>query len=45
MAMVRGQFPILGQKFDRDRLDNLTLGLDRYATRNLHRLPWHRRAA
>lgn len=29
----------LGPNFDRARLDNLTLGLDRYASRNLHRLP------
>jgi amidase len=29
----------LGDGFDRTRLDNLTLGLDRYARRNMHRLP------
>ncbi|MFZ1176690.1 MAG: amidase [Mycobacterium sp.] len=29
----------LGDTFDRTRLDNLTLGLDRYARRNMHRLP------
>lgn len=29
----------LGPNFDRGRLDNLTLGLDRHASRNLHRLP------
>jgi amidase len=28
-----------GDGFDRTRLDNLTLGLDRYARRNMHRLP------
>lgn len=28
-----------GDSFDRGRLDNLTLGLARHATRNLHRLP------
>ncbi|MGE2718750.1 amidase [Mycolicibacterium celeriflavum] len=29
----------LGPNFERGRLDNLTLGLDRHASRNLHRLP------
>jgi amidase len=29
----------LGDAFDRTRLDNLSLGLDRYARRHLHRLP------
>ncbi|MGH3522340.1 MAG: amidase family protein, partial [Mycobacterium sp.] len=29
----------VGDAFDRTRLDNLTLGLDRHARRNLHRLP------
>jgi amidase len=29
----------LGDGFDRTRLDNLTLGLDRHARRNMHRLP------
>ena len=29
----------LGDGFDRTRLDNLTLGLGRYARRNVHRLP------
>jgi amidase len=28
-----------GDTFDRGRLNNLTLGLDRYARRNMHRLP------
>jgi amidase len=28
-----------GETFDRSRLNNLTLGLDRYARRNMHRLP------
>jgi amidase len=28
-----------GDTFDRSRLNNLTLGLDRYARRNVHRLP------
>jgi amidase len=38
-ALVRGGRRAFGASFDRDRLDNLTLGLDRYASRNLHRLP------
>jgi amidase len=28
-----------GPSFDRTRLDNMTLGLDRMAARNLHRIP------
>jgi amidase len=39
MAIVRGGRRMFGESFDRTRLDNLTLGLDRHATRNLHRLP------
>jgi len=39
MALVRTGQRTFGKSFDRDRLDNLTLGLDRHATRNLHRLP------
>ncbi len=38
-ALVRGGRHMFGPSFDRSRLDNLTLGLDRHATRNLHRLP------
>lgn len=38
-ALVRSGRRTLGPSFDRGRLDNLTLGLDRYASRNLHRLP------
>jgi amidase len=38
-ALVRGGRRNFGTSFDRDRLDNLTLGLDRFASRNLHRLP------
>lgn len=38
-ALVRGGRRMFGPSFDRSRLDNLTLGLDRHATRNLHRLP------
>jgi amidase len=30
---------MFGPTFDRSRLDNLTLGLDRHATRHLYRLP------
>ena len=30
---------MFGPSFDRTKLDNLTLGLDRIAARNLHRLP------
>jgi amidase len=39
MALVRGGRRTFGASFDRARLDNLTLGLDSYAARNLHRLP------
>jgi amidase len=39
MALVRTGKRTFGPSFDRERLDNLTLGLDRHATRNLHRLP------
>jgi amidase len=39
MALVKGGRRTFGASFDRTKLDNLTLGLDRYATRNLHRLP------
>lgn len=38
-ALVRGGRRTFGPTFDRGRLDNLTLGLDRHASRNLHRLP------
>ncbi|ULE33093.1 amidase [Mycobacterium sp. IDR2000157661] len=38
-ALVRGGRRTFGPSFDRDRLDNLTLGLERHAARNLHRLP------
>jgi amidase len=36
---VMGVERAFGDTFDRSRLNNLTLGLDRYARRNLHRLP------
>jgi amidase len=39
MTLVRTGKRTFGPSFDRERLDNLTLGLDRHATRNLHRLP------
>ena len=39
MALVRGGRKRFGPTFDRARLDNLTLGLDRHAARNLHRIP------
>lgn len=38
-ALVRGGRRTFGDSFDRDRLDNLTLGLESHAARNLHRLP------
>ena len=38
-ALVRGGRRSFGASFDRTRLDNLTLGLDRFTGRNLHRLP------
>jgi amidase len=38
-ALVRGGEKRFGESFDRARLDNLTLGLETFAGRNLHRLP------
>ncbi|KUI26846.1 amidase [Mycobacterium sp. GA-2829] len=38
-ALVRGGRRSFGPSFDRTRLDNLTLGLEAHAARNLHRLP------
>ncbi|MGV0792733.1 amidase [Mycolicibacterium sp. XJ1819] len=38
-ALVRGGRRTFGPSFDRTRLDNLTRGLERFAGRNLHRLP------
>ena len=38
-AVVRSGRRELAPDFDRDRLDNLTLGLERHASRNLHRMP------
>ena len=39
LAVVRNGSRAFGDSFDRNRLDNLTQGLDRLAGRNLHRLP------
>jgi len=39
MAMVRAGRLLHGRTFDKAKHDNLTLGLDRHARRNLHRLP------
>lgn len=38
-ALVRGGKKTFGPSFDRNRLDNLTLGLEQLAARNLHRMP------
>jgi amidase len=38
-AVVRGGRRMFGPSFDKGKLDNLTLGLDRLAARNLHRIP------
>lgn len=38
-AIVRGGRRMIGPSFDRTKLDNLTLGLERGAARNLYRLP------
>lgn len=39
MAVVRGGRRMFGPSFDRTRLDNITLGLDRKAARNLYKVP------
>ncbi|MBY0285982.1 MAG: amidase [Mycobacteriaceae bacterium] len=39
MAVVRGGRWMFGPSFDRSRLDNMTLGLDRKAARNLYKVP------
>jgi amidase len=39
MAVVRGGRRMFGPSFDRTRLDNITLGLDRKAARNLFKVP------
>jgi len=38
-SVVRGGRQMFGPSFDRTKLDNLTLGLDRQAARSLHRVP------
>lgn len=38
-AIVRGGRRMIGPSFDRTKLDNLTLGLDHYAARDLYKLP------
>ncbi len=38
-AIVRGGRRMIGPSFDRAKLDNLTLGLDRKAAKNLYKLP------
>ena len=38
-AVVRRGRHMFGDSFDRTKLDNLTLGFERYAARNMHRLP------
>jgi amidase len=39
MAVVRGGPRMFGRSFDRTRLDNITLGLNRKAARNLYKVP------
>jgi amidase len=39
LTQVRAGRRLFGSTFDRVRLDALTLGLDRHASRNIHRLP------
>jgi amidase len=38
-ALVRNGRRVFGESFDRTKLDNLTIGFERHAARNLHRLP------
>jgi amidase len=38
-AVVRNGRRMFGESFDRSKLDNLTLGFERHAARNMHRLP------
>jgi amidase len=40
LAVVRGGRRMFGPSFDRTRLDNMTLGLDRRAARNLYKVPF-----
>ena len=39
LAQVRTGRRMFGKTFDRNRLDSLTLGLERHTARNIHRLP------
>jgi amidase len=39
-ALVRGGKNRFGESFDRGKLDNLSLGLEKFAAANLHRLPF-----
>ena len=39
LAQVGAGRHMFGKTFDRTRLDSLTLGLERYSARNIHRLP------
>jgi len=39
-AVTRGGRRMFGRSFDRTRLDNITLGLDRRAARNMYKLPF-----
>jgi amidase len=39
MALARASRPVVGAVVDRGKLDNLTLGLARHGSRNLHRMP------
>ena len=39
LAVVRGGRRMFGPSFDRSRLDNMTLGLDRKAARSLYKVP------
>jgi amidase len=38
-ALVRNGPRMFGESFDRGKLDNLTLGFERHAARNMHRMP------
>ncbi|MGY4652132.1 amidase [Mycobacterium sp. URHB0021] len=38
-ALVRNGTRVFGKSFDRGRLDNLSLGFERHAARNMHRMP------
>jgi amidase len=38
-ALVHGGRRMFGESFDRSKLDNLTIGFERHAAHNMHRLP------